>query len=507
MSAARARVTASRVRAGWLHAGLIARATVLFAGAAAVACLGSPRPVVTPPGAPGDAPAAAATTDAVVVRPGEAATQDEAEGPGAAAMPTTMPEASATEPETEAVDPATPAVAGSTTVAPPPAGPTCGAMDADDAWVARLLERDPVLAAAARDAASLRLQVVVGEVARRDDGTACVTYHPYRLDAEYLYPASAIKTFAALAAVRTLDALRSDDGVAADLGLDTELRFERATVPDVVDLRGRPVVLGETTATLRELLDQTLILSSNDGFNRLLDFAGLDAINGGAERAGFTSVRVSHRLSRQLDPPEATRWSPPVSALIGDAWRELEPARASSAVPGLGELVGLEVGTAYIDPVDGGRRDAPLGFADKNSASIFDLLRLVAWVADPALTPELELSDVSDESRLAMRAPMATVPDESDRYEPLSPGVTDLVPWERLEYVNKAGRAFGFHLDAAYLRDRSTGRELLVAAGMFVDTDGVMNDDTYAYDSLSYPFFVALGRVLAERVLVVDGGP
>jgi hypothetical protein len=83
-------------------------------------------------------------------------------------------------------------------------------------------------------------------------------------------------------------------------------------------------------------------------------------------------------------------------------------------------------------------------------------------------------------------------------HKPLLPGVLRVVDRDRLRYVSKSGRALGFHLENAYIEDRSTGRGLFVTVAIYANPDGVLNDDVYAYESLSAPFLSTLGWALAR---------
>ena len=48
----------------------------------------------------------------------------------------------------------------------------------------------------------------------------------------------------------------------------------------------------------------------------------------------------------------------------------------------------------------------------------------------------------------------------------------------------------------AYLVDAASGAELLLAASIHVNADGVCNDDRYEYDTIGRPFLAALGRAV-----------
>ena len=54
-----------------------------------------------------------------------------------------------------------------------------------------------------------RLQIVLGEIIGKGD-KRCVNWHPYRHQAEYVYPASALKPLGAVAALQTIRMARDD---------------------------------------------------------------------------------------------------------------------------------------------------------------------------------------------------------------------------------------------------------------------------------------------------------
>ena len=87
------------------------------------------------------------------------------------------------------------------------------------------------------------------------------------------------------------------------------------------------------------------------------------------------------------------------------------------------------------------------------------------------------------------------------RFTPTYPGVTRVIPAERVRYTNKAGRAYGFHTENALIEDLETGRAFAVTATIYVNENRILNDDEYEYEEISYPFFVDLGEVLAESGL------
>ncbi|MEO0813224.1 MAG: hypothetical protein AAFY60_10210, partial [Myxococcota bacterium] len=68
-----------------------------------------------------------------------------------------------------------------------------------------------------------------------------------------------------------------------------------------------------------------------------------------------------------------------------------------------------------------------------------------------------------------------------------------------VHFENKAGRAYGFQVDNAYVRDSKSGRELFVAATLYINANGVVGDDQYEYDTTGLGFLENLGETLARH--------
>jgi hypothetical protein len=72
------------------------------------------------------------------------------------------------------------------------------------------------------------------------------------------------------------------------------------------------------------------------------------------------------------------------------------------------------------------------------------------------------------------------------------------MPRSRIRYINKAGKAFGFHVENAYIEDTASGRAYFVAATVYANKDGILDDDRYDYADVTEPFYAHLGELLAR---------
>jgi hypothetical protein len=66
---------------------------------------------------------------------------------------------------------------------------------------------------------------------------------------------------------------------------------------------------------------------------------------------------------------------------------------------------------------------------------------------------------------------------------------------------NKTGNAYGHVLDGSYFVDFNNGVEFLVSAIIYTNENETLNDDTYEYEEIAFPFFSELGEYLYQLEL------
>ncbi|MCC6526118.1 MAG: serine hydrolase [Polyangiaceae bacterium] len=389
-----------------------------------------------------------------------------------------------------------------------PAGSAAPVLQADD-WVERALRAsDPRFAEWLARAHELRLQILVTVV---EPGAATWVTHGYRADAEYFYPASAVKVFLAVAALRALD-----ERAGRPIAPGTRIRRCRSKRPgceppdpDVDDedskkgegeskpgddpdapKKHKKLYVGEELAKL-------LTFSDNESYNRFWDVVGHRELNERMAALGFPAVRFHHRMDTPAERSKQTLrvlLSPPRGKGFEVRARDSDLVLAPTPAPE------LSIGTAYLD----GRRrvDAPMSFAAKNYAPLADLQRIERALLFPERPDSAPLGLDPSEHKLLVDAMTAHLPGSArmNDHHPLAPGVLEVVPAERVRYVGKAGRAYGFLLDNAFVEDRTSHRGFFVTATVYANPDGVMNDDDYAYDELARPILKAVGAAIARAV-------
>ena len=75
---------------------------------------------------------------------------------------------------------------------------------------------------------------------------------------------------------------------------------------------------------------------------------------------------------------------------------------------------------------------------------------------------------------------------------------------DHVKIFNKVGLAYGFILDNAYIVDLENKIEFFLSAVVYSNSNGVLNDDSYDYDTLTIPFLADIGRSIYEYELQRD---
>ena len=72
---------------------------------------------------------------------------------------------------------------------------------------------------------------------------------------------------------------------------------------------------------------------------------------------------------------------------------------------------------------------------------------------------------------------------------------------DNVRVFNKVGWSYGFLTDVSYVVDFENRVEYMLAATLYVNSDGVLNDGKYDYDTIGYPFLKGLGQIIYRHEL------
>ena len=383
-----------------------------------------------------------------------------------------------------------------------------------------------------RDPATYRFQLLLGVVTEHEDGELSTLHHEYRVDHDYLYPASAIKLYASIGAlVEWTRRLKEYPW----LSIDSPLAIGSGALPK----RERANVV-QGYQTLQHIIRKTQIVSSNSGFNQVLDVVSIQSLGTLMDEL-FPSVRVFHHLFGSLPPSEFIRPAPIIRVLNDDGSRGARTLRGRSQAidqssqpieascegkyNGFGQQYDtFLIGDAHLDRRGVELIKKPMDFQVKNRSSLYDFQRAISAINEvpvgTLLQPNVDLKDrIRTDWFLALRRATVDRPSQSQNPKFDGPGYTDhrfkaMLPGleksgiaaDDIFYSNKGGAAYGFVVENAFLklskRKRSRPRRscagMLVSFGVYANENRTLNDNKYEYLSISKPVFRAIGYAVGR---------
>jgi hypothetical protein len=363
------------------------------------------------------------------------------------------------------------------------------------------------------DPAKHRIQIVLGLVEERAGAKPVLRQLGFRSNAEYFYPASTVKLFGAVAALERLAALRRETAASGlDLGVDTALVYHPLFAGETLADRD-PTNVETGAITLRHEIRKLFLVSDNEAFNRLYEFTGQDGLAATLAAAGLGDAWIVRRLA-EWRSPEENRRAPRIEFVVpfeGESYRHEIPERTAPERQPPGAMPGLRVGRAHYPPGDGQPlTEEPLDFSTNNRVSLIDLQRGLCMVVRPDVDCGGSGFALSATDRALLLEAMSQFPRESRNpiYDPtvhpdestklLLSGIRRVVPAERIRIFNKYGQAYGFSTENAWIVDTATGAGFFLAATIYTNEDGILNDDEYEYETVAKPFFARLGERAAR---------
>ena len=381
-----------------------------------------------------------------------------------------------------------------------------------DAWE-QVRSSSPLLSTCFSQAPELRLQVSIAKVVPATDAApARIERLTFRCGEEYFYPASTVKMLACIAALETLADLRLTTGdrlIDADCPLTINPLYQGDVPQDRDDSN-----LSGGVITVNHEVRKIFLVSDNQAFNRLYDFTGRDMLNARMHAAGLSSVSITHRLSEPRPvPDQAATAAVTIHSPNGDVEVPARVGRMELQNRG----AGLRVGDGFMRGNDVVR--TPMDFSGRNGVSLLDLQNALIMVVRPDIDLGLPGFVLDPQDRLRLHAAMEQYPGDSsnpvypranhpDNYcKFFLPGLRAWRADRHFRVLNKIGQAYGFTTENAYIEDTKTGEAFFLAATIYTNADGILNDDAYQYTTVAEPFMADLAAAVAEQVLSADRAP
>lgn len=339
------------------------------------------------------------------------------------------------------------------------------------------------------------VQVIYTQINRDKNNVPSFTDYYFNVDAsKYFYPASTVKLPIALLALQKLNEL-TKTGITRSTSMVTDAAYsgQTATYNDPQTADGRP--------TIENYIKRIFLVSDNEAFNRLYEFLGQHYINEQLHDKGYEDAQILHRLEISLSEDE-NRHTNPVKFLDSnnnvlysqplvyntDSYSERHDS----------------LGEAYYR--NGKLINTPMNFSKKNRISLEDLHQILRSVIFPGQVPEKQRFNLTKNDYDFVHQYMSQFPSETihPSYDSIPDAYVKFLLYgaqkeplpKNIRIFNKPGDAYGQMIDVAYITDFDKNIEFFLSAAINCNTDGVLNDDKYDYDTIGLPFMKNLGQVI-----------
>ena len=342
------------------------------------------------------------------------------------------------------------------------------------------------------------VQIIYTQINRSTNGIPSLTHHYFNhTNARYFYPASTVKFPVVLLALEKLHELKIK-GLDKNTTMITEADYsgQTAVYNDPNSSDGRP--------TVAQYIKKILLVSDNDAYNRLYEFLGQEYINTALFKKGYTNAQLLHRLNIFLSEDE-NRHTNPVN--FYDSSNQLIYSKPLLFNKQTYAKRNDKMGKGYFSK--GLLVNEPMDFSKKNKIELNDLHQILLSLVFPHAVKASQRFNITDADRRFVLQYMSQLPSESvnpsydssyyDAYAKfiLYGSEKGNLP-KNIRIFNKVGDAYGQLVEVAYVVDFEKNIEFMVSAAIYCNKDEILNDDKYDYNTIGFPFFKNLGRILYD---------
>ncbi len=372
-----------------------------------------------------------------------------------------------------------------------------------DAFLADLLHanKDSVFKTVLQNPDSFRLQVIYTQIDRSKNNQPHFTSYYFNYDPEmYFNPASMVKFPLSILALEKLNTLKQY-GIDkyTTIQIDSSQSWQTSFYRDNTAANGSP--------TIAHFIKRAMLVSENDPYNRLYQFVGQQEINRNLESKGYNA-----RISRQFLglSPEQNRHTNAIR-FVDAKGKELYNQPAAYNPDGIDFSKIIKLGKAHMNASDSIVNE-PFDFTVHNFMSLESMQSLLRSIMFPNSVPPKQRFNLTEDDYRFLYKYMSQLPSESKdpKYDTTAyfdsyvkfffKNSSRKMPAD-VRVFNKVGWSYGFITDVSYVVDFKNNIEFMLAATIYVNSDGIINDGKYEYNSVGYPFMYQLGQTIYQHEL------
>lgn len=374
-----------------------------------------------------------------------------------------------------------------------------------DLFLEQLLQRYPqYFDSVLNNRKAYNVQVIYTTVDRGANGIAVLKNYYFNVNAgRYFYPATATALPLAILSLQKLEELKPN-GIDQHSTMLTETAYPGQTA--VYNDPGTP----DGKPSIDQYLKRMLIGDDEAALDRLYEFTGQQYLNDQLRQKGYPAARIVEQLGTALSTEEDRHTNPVSFVGPGNKLLYHQPPQYNNT-----NLVSTtdSLGRAYYKGEEILHR--AMSFSGRNRISLEDLHNILVSLVFPNKVTAAQRFAITEEDKKYLMKYMGQLPsetafppyrDDSLQYFPacnkyLLYGAAPGPLLANVRIFNKAGAGFGNLTDVAYIIDTDKKIEFFLSAIIYCNSDGILADDHYEYETIGLPFMKHLGQVIYEYEL------
>lgn len=381
---------------------------------------------------------------------------------------------------------------------------TLGAQPKTDNLLENILiqSNSPLVKRVVEQKDSFRLQVIYTQINRDKHNVPSFQNYYFNVDSNLFFnPASTVKLPLACLTLEKLNKMHKK-GVNKYTTIQYDSSYPKQTsfLADNTAETGLP--------SLAQFIRKAFLVSDNDAYNRMYQFNGQQNINRSLYAKGYSSTRITRQfLGLSLEENRHTNGI----RFLDDKGKLIytQPPAYNIDSFYFGKII--KIGKGHFDSRDS-LINEPIDFTRVNNLPLQELQRMLQAVLFPSSVPAAQRFDLTKKDYHFLYQYLSQFPSETNypKYDSAQyydsyvkfyfrNGSHQLPPGIRV--FNKVGWAYGFLIDVSYVVDFKNKVEFMLTSTVYVNSDGILNDNKYDYESTGWPFMYDLGQTIYQYEL------
>jgi len=373
-----------------------------------------------------------------------------------------------------------------------------------DAWLEQLIRQQasPFLKDILNQPDTFHYQLIYTKIDRDKNNRPHFTNYYFRVNRnEYFNPASMVKLPTALLALEKINTLNRY-GVDKFTTMLTDSGYSRQTKVSYDSSAANYL------PSVAQYVKKIFLVSDNDAYNRLYEFVGQQQLNERLWQMGYTGTRITRRFVTMNE--DENRHTNPIRFMRGDSLLYTQLAAYNPDPFDFHKKI--LIGRAHYNREDSLIK-APMDFTTHNNFPLEDMQQVLQAALFPDAVAAKKRFNLQPGDYAFLHRYMSELPSESDfphydtteffdsytKFFMFKAWRSKIPPYMRV--FNKTGWSYGFLTDVAYIVDFKNKLEFMVSGNIYVNSDGVLNDDKYEYEETGYPFFKEVGNIIYQYEL------